>query len=178
MTTAAETFSLDTIFSAPVNGITYAIVSDGQNSFVVPAAALEQDVDDDGEDAYTEWCEAARVDDKVVRRMFVLSAAVDAVREVSQGRGLVVTQAEVDAIAAARSVNPAWLAKSACHHYAVTVATAVEADLITAAMECKAATDVYGVTDACDVQNFADKHGVCPTVIAETARSLGIPVLG
>lgn len=61
MTTAAETFSLDTIFSAPVNGITYAIVSDGQNSFVVPAAALEQDVDDDGEDAYTEWCEAARV---------------------------------------------------------------------------------------------------------------------
>lgn len=178
MTTAAETFSLDTLFTATVNGTAYAIVSDEYNSFIVPAAALEQDVDDDGEDAYTAWCEAARVDDKVVRRMFVLSAAVDAVHEAAQGRGLVVTQAEVDAIAAARSVNPAWLAKSACHHYAVTVATAVEADLITAAMECKAATDVYGVTDACDVQNFADKHGVCPTVIAETARSLGIPVLG
>lgn len=179
MPTAAETFHLDTIFTATVNGTAYAIVSDeGANLFVVPAAALEQDADDDGEDAYTEWCEAARVGDKIEARMFALSAAVDAVHEAAQGRGLVVTQAELDAIAAARSVNPAWLAKSACHHYAVTVATAVEADLITAAMECKAATDVYGVTDPCDVQGIADKHGVCPTVIAETARSLGIPVLG
>ena len=121
MTTAAETFSLDTHFTAAVNGTLYAIVSDEHNSFIVPAAALEQDADDDGVDAYTEWCEAARVDDKVEARMYALSAAVDAVYDAAQGRGLVVTQAEVDAIAASHSVNPAWLAKSAARHYLVTV---------------------------------------------------------
>ena len=121
MTTAAEAFNLDTLFTAPVNGTDYAIVSDEYNSFIVPAGALEQDVDDDGEDAYTEWCEAARVDDAIQARMYALSAAVDAVHEAAQGRGLVVTQAELDAIAATHKVTPAWLARSAARHYLVTV---------------------------------------------------------
>lgn len=120
-TTAAEAFNLDTLFTAAVGVIIYAIVSDGDNSFVVPAAALEQDADDDGLDAYTAWCVAARVDDIVEARMYKLSAAVDAVYEAAQGRGLTITQAEIDAIAAAYKVTPAWLAKSARRHYIVTV---------------------------------------------------------
>ncbi len=119
MTTAAEVFNLDTLFTATVQGTAYAIVSDEYNSFVVPAAALEQYADDDSEAAYTEWCEAARVDDAIQARMFALSAAVDAVNEAA--RGLRITQAEVDAIAAAHNVKPAWLAKSAARHYWVTV---------------------------------------------------------
>ena len=121
MTTAAETFSLDTLFTATVNGTAYAIVSDEYNSFIVPAAALEQDADDDGEDAYTAWCEAARVGDKIEAHMLALSAAVDAVHEAAQGRGLVVTQAELDTIAAAHDCKPAWLARSAARHYLVSV---------------------------------------------------------
>lgn len=121
MTTAAEAFNLDTLYTASVNGTPYAIVSDEHNSFVVPAAALEQDVDDDGEDAYTEWCEAARVDDDIEARMYELSAAVDAVAACAARRGLRVTQAEIDAIAATYNVKPAWLAKSAHRHYLVTV---------------------------------------------------------
>lgn len=121
MTTTAETFSLDTLFTAAVGGTIYAIVSDGDNNFVVPAAHLEADADDDGEDAYTAWCVAGRVDDAIEARMFALSAAVDAVHEAAQGRGLVVTQAELDAIAAAHKVTPAWLARSSARHYLVSV---------------------------------------------------------
>ncbi len=121
MTTAAETFSLDTLFTAAVGGTIYAIVSDGDNSFVVPAANLEQDADDDGEDAYTAWCVAARVDDLVVARMYELSAAVDALHEAAQGRGLTFSQAELDAIAADHKVASRWLAKLAARHYLVTV---------------------------------------------------------
>ena len=84
--TATETFNLDIDFTATVNGTAYAIVSDEDNTFVVPAAALEQDADDDGIDAYTDWCEAARVDDKVEARMYALSAAVDAVYGAEPGR--------------------------------------------------------------------------------------------
>ena len=122
MPTAAETFNLDTLFTAAVGVIIYVIVSDGYNSFVVPAAALDQDADDDGEDAYTKWCEA-RVDDDTQARMFQLSAAVDAVWDAATAarRGLLITQAEIDAIAATYNVKPAWLAKSAHRHYLVTV---------------------------------------------------------
>lgn len=119
--TATETFNLHIDFTATVNGTAYAIVSDEHNTFVVPAAALEQDADDDGIDAYTDWCEAARVDDKVEARMYVLSAAVDVVYGAARGRGLVVTQAELDTIAAAHDCKPAWLARSAARHYLVSV---------------------------------------------------------
>lgn len=122
MTTAAETFQLDTIFTAAVNLTLYAIVSDGYNSFVVPCAALEQDADDASEDAYVEWCEAASVSDDVKARMFHLSAAVDAMHEAAAGRGLVVAQADLDVIAARYNVKASWLAKSAARHYAVSVA--------------------------------------------------------
>lgn len=124
MTTAAETFSLDTLFTATVNGTAYALVSDEYNSFVVPAAALEQDVDDDGEDAYTEWCEAGRVDEATADRVLELSAATDAVWDAACAarRGLLVTQAEIDAIASTYNVKPAWLERSAARHYLVTVA--------------------------------------------------------
>jgi len=53
---------------------------------------------------------------------------------------------------------------------------AIDADLLAAAQECEAATDVYGVTDACDVQNLADKHCVSCWFVAARARALGIPV--
>ena len=121
MTTAAEVFNLDTLFTAHVNGTDYAIVSDGYNSFVVPAAALEADADDDSEDAYTAWCEAGRVADDILARIFALSAAVNEVHDAASGRGLTIPQAELDAIAAAHNVKPAWLAKSAHRHYLVTV---------------------------------------------------------
>jgi len=55
---------------------------------------------------------------------------------------------------------------------------AIDGDLLAAAQECEAATDVYGVTDACDVQGLADKHGVRPSFVAARAAALGIPVLG
>lgn len=121
--TATETFNLDIHFTATVNGTAYAIVSDGDNSFVVPAAHLEADADDDGEDAYTEWCEAGRVDEATADRMFALSAATDAVWDAATAarRGLLVTQAEIDAIAATYNVKPAWLARSAARHYLVSV---------------------------------------------------------
>lgn len=123
MTTAAETFSLDTLFTATVNGTNYAIVSDGYNSFVVPAAHLEADADDDGLDAYTAWCEAGHVDEATADRVLELSAATDAVWDAACAarRGLLVTQAEIDAIAATYNVKPAWLARSAARHYLVTV---------------------------------------------------------
>jgi len=55
---------------------------------------------------------------------------------------------------------------------------AIDADLLAAAQECEAATDVYGVTDACDVQSLADKHGVRPSFVVARARALGVPVVG
>ncbi len=121
--TATETFNLDIDFTATVNGTDYAIVSDGYNSFVVPAAHLEADADDDGEDAYTAWCEAGRVDEATADRVLELSAATDAVWDAACAarRGLLVTQAEIDAIAATHNVKPAWLARSAARHYLVSV---------------------------------------------------------
>lgn len=119
--TATETFNLDIHFTATVNGTDYAIISDGYNSFVVPAAHLEADADDDGEDAYTAWCEAGRVDNAMEAHVFALSAAVDEVHDAAQGRGLTISQAELGAIAAAHKVTPAWLARSAARHYLVSV---------------------------------------------------------